>query len=163
MKIERTEVDYLLWRKKVDWSLVDAGVTPIPGWVCNFWEIPQKYATVFSKKDSRALVKIAFEGKDYQGWVTCSRMYRDRKSPLYRLSCEKELIVQLRQAYMMSYLRGLEARLRKLKEDVLCEEVPFWEFLDIEFDRNNQFIFNAHYVQKAIFPFVFSILTKTKI
>jgi len=36
------------------------------------------------------------------------------------------------------------------------DEIPFWEFLDIEYDhRNREFLFTAYYKQKASFPELF--------
>lgn len=157
MKIERSDVEFLLWRKKVDWSLVHQGVTPIPGWVASLWEISEKFGSVVSKKDRKALVTIAFDGLDYQGWITCSKGPKTKSSPFFRLFCDDKLTLRLRQTYIMSYLRGLEARLRNVKEDVLFEEIPFWEFVDIEFDRDGRFLFQSHYKQKATFPRVFDI------
>ncbi|WP_050753583.1 hypothetical protein [Pseudobacteroides cellulosolvens] len=38
----------------------------------------------------------------------------------------------------MSYMRDIEARLRNPKPSSIEEEIPFWEFLDIEFDKNKK-------------------------
>ena len=59
------------------------------------------------------------------------------------------------------YLRDIEGRLRKtnkIKSDIE-EEIPFWEFLDIEFnDKAKQFIFTPHYIQKPEFTELFKRL-----
>lgn len=39
MKLERSKVDYPLWRKKVDSSLFTYKGTTIPAWACKMWEI----------------------------------------------------------------------------------------------------------------------------
>ena len=54
-----------------------------------------------------------------------------------------------------------ESRLRKkeVAEAVVEDEIPFWEFLDIEFDdRKKTFLFKAHYTQKPTFPLLFRAL-----
>jgi hypothetical protein len=54
----------------------------------------------------------------------------------------------------MSYMRSLEGALEE-KSDVE-ESIPFWEFLDIEFDSARRvFRFVAYYRQKASFPNLF--------
>ena len=58
----------------------------------------------------------------------------------------------------MSYMRDIENRLRGHKTNIE-EEIPFWEFLDIEFDsKNSNFIFTSYYTQKPSFPKLFSKL-----
>jgi hypothetical protein len=59
----------------------------------------------------------------------------------------------------MSYMRSLEKRLRpEAKEDVE-KDIPFWEFLDIEFDSSRKvFKFEAYYRQEPTFPELFKRL-----
>tara|TARA_B100000700_G_C14795092_1_gene737823 strand:- start:61 stop:198 length:138 start_codon:yes stop_codon:yes gene_type:complete len=40
MKIERSKVDFPLWRKKVDKSLFEHNGTTIPLWACEMWSLP---------------------------------------------------------------------------------------------------------------------------
>lgn len=57
----------------------------------------------------------------------------------------------------MSYMRSLEGALRE-KIDIE-QSIPFWEFLDIEFDRERRvFRFVAYYRQEASFPHLFERL-----
>ena len=56
-------------------------------------------------------------------------------------------------------MRSLEAKLSHEKLSVVEEEIPFWEFLDIEFDQVRiQFRFVAYYIQKPSLPHLFKRL-----
>jgi hypothetical protein len=59
----------------------------------------------------------------------------------------------------MSFARDIEDRLRKSKGDRqtnIEQEIPFWEFLDIEYNRDARlFRFVAHYTQKPTFSELF--------
>ena len=58
-----------------------------------------------------------------------------RKTPAYRLWYQKQLSYELKDAFLMSFVRDIEDRLRKSKgtdKTSIEEEIPFWEFLDIE-------------------------------
>jgi hypothetical protein len=68
----------------------------------------------------------------------------------------------------MSYMRFIEDRLRKknpIYTDVkIEEEIPFWEFLDLEFDSENKKMFlTAHYVQKPIYLELFKEIVNSHI
>jgi len=53
----------------------------------------------------------------------------------------------------MTFMRDIKYRLRKDKSINIEDEIPFWEFLDIEYDSQNQvFYFSAYYTQKPSFP-----------
>ena len=58
----------------------------------------------------------------------------------------------------MSFVRDIEDRLRKSK-GIKCnieDEIPFWEFLDIEYERaSKKFEFQAYYTQKPVFSELF--------
>lgn len=63
---------------------------------------------------------------------------------------------------MMSFMRDLESRLRKDKERIE-DDIPFWEFIDLEFDKNNRiFHLTAYYTQKPSFPELFRRLIGSK-
>ena len=59
----------------------------------------------------------------------------------------------------MSFVRDIEDRLRKSNgtdEKSIEDEIPFWEFLDIEYQREaKQFYFQAYYTQKPVFSELF--------
>ena len=59
----------------------------------------------------------------------------------------------------MSFMRDLESQLREDATDIE-KDIPFWEFLDIEFDADTRtFHLNAHYTQQPQFPELFRRLT----
>ena len=59
----------------------------------------------------------------------------------------------------MSFARDIENRLRKsrgISESNIEDEIPFWEFLDIEYEREKKkFYFEAYYIQKPAFSELF--------
>ncbi len=148
---ERTKVGFPLWRKKVDNSLFRHRATPIPKWVAENMGLEGVYPSKKClKKSISTKVIILFRKNIYQGYVTT-------KLPDYgyRLAISEELTEELKSTFLMSHMRNIESALRKNNAG-LEDEIPFWEFLDIEFDsQNREFIFTAHYKQKPIFPELF--------
>ncbi len=53
MKLERSNVEFPLWRKKVDKSIFEHNGTIIPAWACQMWNVDTLYADVSSKKDEQ--------------------------------------------------------------------------------------------------------------
>jgi len=59
-------------------------------------------------------------------------------------------------------MRSLEQRLTQNEDIDIEEEIPFWEFLDIEYDEaNREFHFHAYYRQAASFPNLFERLVES--
>lgn len=159
MKLERSDVDFPLWRKKVDSSLLRHKGTTIPQWVCGLWDINGTFSECNSKKQDESAVEIEFENKHFNGSVTVAKHGRE-KSPAYRLWFSDELAYELKNVFIMSYVRDIEARLREAKgtkDKEIEDDIPFWEFLDIEYDQENRkFFFKAYYTQKPTFFELFS-------
>lgn len=157
MKLERSNIDFPLWRKKVDKSLFEHSGTTIPNWACDMWELPSLFSEVSSRKDPKAEVAVKFDGNKYKGWVTTAK--HGRSSPAYRLWFEEELSLRLKRTFVMSYMRSLETDLSRLRVDEIEKKIPFWEFLDIEFDSSQRnFIFVAYFIQEPSFPTLFNRL-----
>ena len=154
MKLERSDVDHPLWRKKVDPSLLRQNRTTIPQWACRMWSIESDFSKCSSRKDPSSKVKIEFDGKGYEGWITIAKRGRER-SPAYRLWYREVLTSELKSAFIMSFVRDIEGRLRESRgvgKVNIENEIPFWEFLDIEYDRDRRlFSFRAYYTQKPDF------------
>ncbi|MEQ1675547.1 MAG: hypothetical protein ABL876_02525 [Chitinophagaceae bacterium] len=164
MKTERSNIEHPMWRKKVDTVLLERQHTPIPNWLSKLWLIKNFVGLNTSKKEVQSEVTINFQKIKYQGWITYARY--QQKDPLYKLFISKELAQRLKDSFVMSYMRTLEWRLRKLNnyKGSIEEEIPFWEFLDIEFDNEKkQFFFTAHYFQKPLFPELFKQFVKSHI
>ena len=157
-RTERTNVEYPLWRKKVDNSIFrDAGTT-IPNWACGLWAFDTLYPTDLGKRDPASLVLVTFEGRSYDGHVTRSHPKR-RAQRVFRFFFGEDLLADLKAVYLMSYMRDLESRLSDATVDIE-QEIPFWEFLDIEFDQDSRaFHLSAHYTQRPAFPELFKRLT----
>lgn len=156
MKFERSDIKYPLWRKKVDSSLFHKMHTPIPNWCATTWKIKEIFGTNTSQKTEGAQVRMKFKAKLYPAKVT----YSMNKDTDFQIFLSESFVEQLKDSFIMSYMRSLEQKLRKAdlryKKPDMEDEYPFWEFLDIEFDSNKK-IFNckAHYTQKPIFPELF--------
>ena len=157
MKLERSKVDFPLWRKKVDKSLFEHKGTTIPMWACEMWSIGTYFSKISSIKHESSKVDITFEGKKYSGHVTA--LTKGRKSPAYRLWFTENLAHELKKTFVMSHMRSLESSLRTDSGSAIETEIPFWEFLDIECDiQNKMFKFVAYYKQTPSFPSLFERL-----
>lgn len=158
---ERSDIEFPIWRKKVDQSFLKEKVTPIPKWLWPVWNIEEVFSSVESISDVNSKVSIVFEKKKYFGNVYFSQ----RKSgKICRFSFEQSLHSVLKDRFLMSYMRSLEGQLRKSSgEKVDIElEIPFWEFVDIEFDTTKRlFKFTCHYNQQPTFPQLFKELVSS--
>ena len=150
-KLERTNIQFPVWRKKVDNSLLRHGQTPIPKWVSENMGLEKVYPCKSSlKKNNLTEAIINFNNHSYKAYVTSKKPDYG-----YRLFFQEDLIEVLKRTFLMTNMRNLESMLRKNNAEIE-EDIPFWEFLDIEFDINNRrFIFTDHYKQKPIFPELF--------
>jgi hypothetical protein len=103
-------------------------------------------------------VSIQFNNKGFRGKVVSTHP-KERANPVYRFYFEDDLLVELKETFLMSFMRDIEFRLTEGETDIE-KEIPFWEFLDIEFDPGQKvFRLNAHYTQRPQFPQLFRRLT----
>ena len=161
MKTERSDIEFPLWRKKVDATLFKMGATPIPKWLCKVWDIDKIYSSVYTLKDSGSEVTILFNDRRYKGNVV-----RMKTKGMYRLFFDSVLSDFLKDVFLMSYMRSIEQDLRRGKAEYENQdieyEIPFWEFLDIEFDSQNKiFYFKAYYIQKPTYIELFKELVNS--
>jgi hypothetical protein len=155
MKLERSNIEFAVWRKKVDKSLFEHNGTTIPEWACRMWSLQQMYGEVTSRNDPKSKALIIYEGSEYPAWVTTAP--HGRKSPAIRMWYSPLLSLELKRAFLMSYMRSLESALAKVTD--IEQSIPFWEFLDIEFDKTQRlFRFVAYYRQQPSFPHLFKRL-----
>lgn len=155
MKLERSDIEFAVWRKKVDKSLFEHNGTTVPEWACRMWGLQEMYGQVTSRKDPRSKALIRYKNAEYEAWVTTAP--HGRKSPAFRLWYDRLLSLELKRSFLMSYMRSLEGALQ-VNTDVELK-IPFWEFLDIEFDQvNRRFRFVAYYRQQPSFPHLFQRL-----
>lgn len=159
MKLERKNIQFPLWRKKVDKTLLVEGMSPIPSAWVNTWDLDNRFSTSVGFKSKEGQIEIIFKSKSYNGVIVRTKRGQYRFKFL-----DKKLIDLLKETFNSSYIRVIEGELRKSKNlDCNIEnEIPFWEFIDIEFNVNDkQMILTAHYVQKSIYNQLFMELSKS--
>ena len=167
---DRARVPNPMWRKKVDRTILqDKGCTVLPSWVVDSFGIREDFHASSRKEDSSS-VKVVFEKKSYEGWITVQT--KSRATPFFRLWFDDDLIVELRKAFLMTYVRSLEEELAKRQEKANSkspkwdseEMIPFWEFLDIEFDRSERaVILTAQWKQKVQYPRFFQEVVESQL
>jgi hypothetical protein len=64
MKLERSNIEFAVWRKKVDKSLFEHNGTTIPEWACRMWSLQQMYGDVTSRNDPKSKALIIYEGSE---------------------------------------------------------------------------------------------------
>ncbi len=159
MTRERTNVDFPLWRKKVDSSLFQYNGTTVPKWVCEVWNLDEVFPGLKGKKEEASTISITFNNKKYNGHVTCS-WPKNRANKVYRMWFSDDLRDDLKETFLMSFMRDIENRLRPDSDSDIEQDIPFWEFLDIEFDEGSKTVrMTAHYTQIPTFPELFLRLT----
>ncbi len=160
MLIERSNIDYPLWRKKVDASFLTTADTPIPNWLLDLWSIKKLFNNVRSKNDNNSNILILFQKSEYEGHI--AKIKYSGSSYRYRIYFSQDLMHKLREVYLMTYMRTLEGKLRKLDKNKNIDverEISFWEFIDIEFNAKKRvLILTDHYKQKPTFPELFKHL-----
>ncbi len=163
---ERRDVQFPLWRKKVDGTLFQHAITVIPDWVKQgVFNIEDTFPESSKKHpSSKIVVEFIDEKKStmHEGWVTTTKFgekWAAKRNPVMRLTFDNELKTKLQNKFTMSHMRDLERRMRQCKVSEIEAEIPFYEFLDIEWDKNNRkFIFRPHYVQAPIYEKLFTQL-----
>jgi hypothetical protein len=155
MKSERQNIEFAIWRKKVDKSLFNYSGITIPAWACRMWTLPDLFGGITSKNHPKAATSITFQNRAYSASVTTAP--HGRMNPAFRLWFDPELSYELKQSFLMSYMRALEADLGHSQD--IEQDIPFAEFLDIEFDTEQRtFRFVAYYAMRPAFPHLFKRL-----
>ena len=160
VRSDRRSVSFPMWRKKVDRTILnDNGCTVLPAWIVDNFGIRDKFGK--GKNNPENQILIHFQNKRYEGG-SITVQTESRANPFYRLWLPLPLVEELRVAFQMTYIRGLEEELQKKtnegdSNDFNSEnQIPFWEFLDIEFDSSEGEIhLTAHWKQKVMFPMFF--------
>jgi hypothetical protein len=119
------------------------------------WALQEIYGWVTSRKDPRSNATVLYKKGEYKAWVTTAP--HGRKNPAFRLWYDGTLSLELKRTFLMSYMRSLESALQENAD--VEQEIPFWEFLDIEFDQAHRvFRFVVYYRQQPSFPHLFQRL-----
>jgi hypothetical protein len=158
MKPERGNIRNPMWRKKVDVSIFRHNGTTIPDSYCKAWLLDRDFSVLGGKVEKNK-ISITFDGQKYDGWITSTHPQK-RKAKVYRLFFEEALTDKLKEAFVMSFMRDLEARLRPHTD--IEKEMQFWEFLDIEYDAESRTCrMTAFYNIAATFPSLFRYLARS--
>jgi hypothetical protein len=156
MKSERQNVEFAIWRKKVDKSLFEHSGMTIPMWACKMWTLPALFRGITSKNEPDARAHVTFQDQTYSASVTASSPH-GRRHPAFRLWFNPTLSYELKQSFLMSYMRSLEGDLGHSRD--IESSIPFAEFLDIEFEpKRRVFRFVAYYTMRPAFPHLFKRL-----
>ncbi len=157
-RVERSQVKGLLWRKKVDSTLLNQQQTPLPVWILELWKHNGLSVPTTKEKLKEFLVKM--DGGLFSSSITSRRKKNNYQ---YYLSFDNELGEKLKRIFLMSFMRSIEAELSGKKNHQHIEAtIPFWEFLDIEYIPSTQaFKLTAHYTIPPQFPNLFAQLSSS--
>ena len=106
MRTERSDIEFPLWRKKVDATLFKRSATPFPKWQSKIWELNKLFSKSRSIKDNSSLVIIHFNKNQYVGNVV--KTIKSKGEEMYRLFFETKLSEDLKDVFLMSYMRSIE-------------------------------------------------------
>ena len=115
---ERRDVQFPLWRKKVDGSLFQR---TIPDWVKHGVSILLMFFKNRAKHPSSKVAVEFIDGKKstfHEGWVTTTKFgekWADKRNPVMRFGFDNELKTKLQNKFTMSHMRDLERRMRQCK------------------------------------------------
>jgi len=157
--LERRDVCFPMWRKKVDNTLLKDFSTPIPNWLLSIWKIESRFSSARSVKSEESKIRIFFEKLEYEG-----RIVKKRYNGQYRYAIvfPENLGLELRNKYVMTYMRLLESQLSSKNSRNIENDISFWEFLDIEINPlKKELILTSHYKLKPTFPNLFKELVKS--
>ncbi len=128
MKRERSDIQFIMWRKRVDMTLLLSGQTPIPTWLVKQWQLKE----VFDFSSNSHPILIKWGNDQYDGFIKIVH-YENRE--LVRLKIKDSAQKWLINAFMHTY----ETLVLK------AQEVETYEFLDIEFDPINRIFYLKDY------------------
>ncbi len=134
----------------MDSSMFAEKMTTVPDWVVdNLWDIRDAFPHS-SRKNSQSEVDIQYNspgGKSsmHEGWVTTTK-YGSRRNDVVRLHIDGDVKRMLKRDFKLTYRRYQEKVLRDVNSPTIEKAIPFWEFIDIEFDDDDYtFILTPHY------------------
>jgi hypothetical protein len=67
MKLERSDIEYPLWRKKVDASVFKDAATPIPKFLWKVWNIEQLFEPIDGESVRDVPVRVVYGKKVFLG------------------------------------------------------------------------------------------------
>ena len=134
----------------MDASMFAEKSTYIPEWVIDdLWGIREIFIHA-SKNNIQSEVDITYNnpgGKTthHEGWVTTTK-YHGKRNDVMRFYFDNDVKSLLKRDFEMTYKRMKEKNRRDWNSPKAEREIPFWEFIDIEFDDEEYtFILTPHY------------------
>lgn len=149
MPSERSDVKFPLWRKKIDGAMFDDKCTVLPIWVRDrLFKVTERFPHRSKKNpDSKTKIIITHKGgkkTSHVGHVTT--LPRPNLGPVMRLQYGNDVKEWLTKSFAKTYHRNEQRKLHGLNGPTIEKLVPFWEFIDIEWDESQEsFHFRAWY------------------
>ena len=151
MPNERSDVKFPLWRKKMDGAMFDDKCTVLPIWVRNnLFNVTERFPHRSKKKpESETSIVITHKGgKKTKHVAHVTTLPRPNLGPVMRLQFGHDVKEWLSKAFNKTYLRNEERKAHRLNGPTIERLMPFWEFIDIEWDaEEDTFHFRAWYTQ----------------
>ena len=151
MPNERSNVRFPLWRKKMDGAMFDHQCTVLPNWVRdNVFDLKERFPHASKDHPESAASIVIHRGKGkrtvHSGYVTTSE--RGDLPDVMRLYFGNDVLAWLEEAFNKTFLRNEERKARGLNGPTIERIMPFWEFIDIEWDaESSAFHFRDWYTQ----------------
>ena len=154
MPNERSDVKFPLWRKKMDGAMFDDKCTVLPIWVRNNLFNVSKRFPHRSKKNSESETSILIThkgGKKTKHVAHVTTLPRPGLGPVMRLHFGNDVKEWLSKSFSKTFHRNEERKNYGLNGPTIERLIPFWEFIDIEWDVEEEtFHFRAWYTQGEI-------------
>jgi hypothetical protein len=146
-----------MWRKKVDGSMFDEKCTVIPDWVKDNLFNTREVFPHPEKNDPKSRVTIILSrgnGKKTSHWGSVITSHRGKLPPVMRLFYKEDVVEWLEDKFSTTWKRNQIRRKLDWNGPTAEKNIPFWEFVDIEYNREEcEFYFTAHYnLDKGCLP-----------
>jgi len=149
MPSERSDVKYPLWRKKMDGAMFDDKCTVLPIWVRNrLFNVEERFPHRSKKhQESETTIVITHKGgKNTEHIAHVTTLPRPGLGPVMRLQFGNDVKIWLTETFKKTYRRNEERKSHGLNGPTIEKLIPFWEFIDIEWDEDEEiFHFRAWY------------------
>lgn len=148
---ERSDVKFPLWRKKMDGAMFDDKCTVLPIWVRDrLFNITERFPHR-SKTNPASETKIIIThkgGRKTSHIAHVTTLPRPKLGPTMRLQFGNDVKEWLSVAFQKTHHRNEERKALGLNGPTIERLMPFWEFIDIEWDaEEGAFHFRAWYTQ----------------
>ncbi len=151
MPSERRDVKFPLWRKKIDGAMFDDKCTVLPIWVRDrVFNVSERFPhRSKNHPESKTAITITHQnGKKTNHEAHVTTLPRPNLGPVMRLQFGNDVKEWLKKAFKKTHHRNEQRKAHGLNGPTIERLVPFWEFIDIEWDQEEEtFHFRAWYTQ----------------